>query len=107
MGLGEAEAEERELDFDCGKFPFSASGKAVASGETEGFVKILSCKESGEILGAHIIGAEATELITELVLGKSAELGVRDIHLAMHGQPTLSEAVMEAAADSTGEATHI
>ena len=107
MGLGEAEAEERELDFDCGKFPFSASGKAVASGETEGFVKILSCKESGEILGAHIIGAEATELITELVLGKSAELGVRDIHLAMHAHPTLSEAVMEAAADSTGEATHI
>jgi len=107
MGLSEAEAKEQELDYDCGKFPFSASGKAVAIGETDGFVKILSCRESGELLGAHIIGAEATELITELVLGKSAELAVRDIHMAMHAHPTLSEAVMEAAADATGEATHI
>ena len=107
MGLSESEAREREIEFDCGKFPFTASGKAVATGDTEGFVKILSRKDDGEIIGAHIIGTEATELIAELVLGKSAELAVQDIQLAIHAHPTLSEAVMEAAADATGEATHI
>jgi len=107
MGLSETQAKEEGIEVDCGKFPFSASGKAVAIGETEGFVKILSRKDSGELVGAHIIGAEATVLITELVLGKSAELTVRDIHMTMHAHPTLSEAVMEAAADATDEATHI
>jgi dihydrolipoamide dehydrogenase len=107
VGLTEAEAKEKELDISCGKFPFAASGKAVATAETDGFVKIIADKNSGEIIGAHIIGSEATELIAELALGKSAELGVEDLHLAIHAHPTLSEAVMEAAADATGKATHI
>ena len=107
VGLTEAEAKEKELEVSCGKFPFAASGKAVATAETDGFVKIIADKNSGEIIGAHIIGSEATELIAELALGKSAELGVEDLHLAIHAHPTLSEAVMEAAADATGKATHI
>ena len=107
VGLTEMRAREAGHDVSVGRFPFTASGKAVATGDTEGFVKILSRKDDGEIIGAHIIGTEATELIAELVLGKSAELAVQDIQLAIHAHPTLSEAVMEAAADATGEATHI
>ena len=107
IGLGEAEAREQGIEVDCGKFPFAANGKAVATAETDGFVKILTARESGEIIGAHIIGAEATELIAELALGKSAELGIEDLHQAIHAHPTLSEAVMEAAADARGKATHI
>ena len=107
MGLTEQAAKEKKLDYRVGKFPFSASGKAVASAESEGFVKVISDAKTGEILGAHIIGAEATELIAEYGLAVELEATIEDIHQTIHAHPTLSEAVMEAAAATTGEAIHI
>ena len=107
MGLTEQAAKEKKLDYRVGKFPFSASGKAVASAESEGFVKVISDAKTGEILGAHIIGAEATELIAEYGLAVELEATIEDIHQTIHAHPTLSEAVMEAAAATMGEAIHI
>ena len=107
MGLTEQAAKEKKLDYRVGKFPFTASGKAVASAESEGFVKVISDAKTGEILGAHIIGAEATELIAEYGLAVELEATIEDIHQTIHAHPTLSEAVMEAAAATTGEAIHI
>jgi dihydrolipoamide dehydrogenase len=104
VGFTEAEAREKGHDVSVGKFPFSANGKSVAVGEQEGFVKIIGDKRYGEILGAHIIGAEATDLIAEIALAKATELTVDDIHHTVHAHPTLSESVMEAAADWSGEA---
>ena len=106
-GLTEKAAKEKGLNYKVGKFPFTASGKAVASAESEGFVKVISDAATGEIYGAHIIGAEATELIAEYVLAIQLEATVEDIHQTIHAHPTLSEAVMEAAAATTGEAIHI
>jgi dihydrolipoamide dehydrogenase len=106
-GLTERAAREKGLDIKIGKFPFTASGKAVASNETEGFVKVVTDAKTGEIYGAHIIGAEATELIAEYGLAMELEATVDDVHRTIHAHPTLSEAVMEAAASSTGDAIHI
>ena len=106
-GLTEKAAKEKKLDYRVGKFPFTASGKAVASAESEGFVKVISDAKTGEILGAHIIGAEATELIAEYGLAVELEATIEEIHQTIHAHPTLSEAVMEAAAATTGEAIHI
>ncbi len=106
-GLTEKAAKEKGLSYKVGKFPFTASGKAVASAESEGFVKVISDAETGEILGAHIIGSEATELIAEYGLAMELEATVEEIHRTIHAHPTLSEAVMEAAAATTGEAIHI
>jgi dihydrolipoamide dehydrogenase len=106
-GLTEQAAKEKKLDYKVGKFPFTASGKAVASAESEGFVKVISDAKTGEIYGAHIIGSEATELIAEFGLAIGLEATVEDIHQTIHAHPTLSEAVMEAAAATTGEAIHI
>jgi dihydrolipoamide dehydrogenase len=107
IGLTEKAAREKKLDFKVGKFPFIASGKAVASNESDGFVKVLSDAKTGEIYGAHIIGAEATELIGEFGLAMDAELTIDDLHTMIHAHPTLSEAVGEAAAATHGEAIHI
>ncbi len=107
LGLTEKAAKEKKLDYKVGKFPFTASGKAVASAESEGFVKVLSDAKTGEIYGAHIVGAEATELIAEYGLAVELEATIEDIHHTIHAHPTLSEAVMEAAAATTGEAIHI
>jgi dihydrolipoamide dehydrogenase len=106
-GLTEKAAREKGLDIKIGKFPFTASGKAVASAETEGFVKVVSDAKTGEIYGAHIIGSEATELIAEYGLAMTLEASTEEIHQTIHAHPTLSEAVMEAAAASLGEAIHI
>jgi dihydrolipoamide dehydrogenase len=106
-GLTEKAAKEKKLDYKVGKFPFTASGKAVASAESEGFVKVISDAKTGEILGAHIIGSEATELIAEYGLAVELEATIEEIHQTIHAHPTLSEAVMEAAAATTGEAIHI
>ena len=106
-GLTEKAAKEKKLDYKVGKFPFTASGKAVASAESDGFVKVISDAKTGEIYGAHIIGAEATELIAEYGLAVELEATVEEIHKTIHAHPTLSEAVMEAAAATTGEAIHI
>ena len=106
-GLTEKAAKEKKLDYKIGKFPFTASGKAVASAESEGFVKVITDAKTGEIYGAHIIGSEATELIAEYGLAIELEATVEEIHQTIHAHPTLSEAVMEAAAASLGEAIHI
>ncbi len=107
VGLTEKEAKEKGFEVKVGRFPFTASGKAVAVGETEGFVKIVAEARHGEILGAHIIGSEATELIAELGLARASELTVHDLHHAVHAHPTLAEAAMEAAAACEGRAIHI
>jgi dihydrolipoamide dehydrogenase len=89
-----------------GKFPFMASGKALAVGESEGFVKLLVGEKHGEILGAHIIGADATEMIAELGLAINMEATYEEITATIHAHPTLSEAIHEAAHASQGHAIH-
>ena len=107
IGITEAKAKEQGLKYRVGKFPFSASGKAVASNQSEGFVKIITSEEHDEILGAHIVGSEATELIAEYALGMSLEATTAEIHGTIHAHPTLSEALAEAAAAVHQEAIHI
>lgn len=107
IGLTERAAKEQGVQYTVGKFPFTASGKAVAAAHAEGFVKVLVGEEYGQILGAHIVGSEATELIAEYGLAMKAEASAHDIHSTIHAHPTLSEAVMEAAAAASGEAIHI
>jgi dihydrolipoamide dehydrogenase len=107
VGLTERAAKEQGLKFKIGKFPFAASGKALAVGESEGFVKLLIAEPHGEILGAHIIGPEATELIAELGLAMNLEATYEEIEATIHAHPTLSEAVHEAAGAAFGEAIHI
>ena len=107
IGSTEKKLKEDGIDYLVGKFPFTASGKAVAGASSEGFVKVITDAKTGEIYGAHIIGSEATELIAEYGLAMELEATVDEIHQTIHAHPTLSEAVMEAAAASIGEAIHI
>jgi len=102
IGLTEDQCKEKKLDYVAGKFPFSASGRARGTGETEGFVKILRDKKYGEILGAHIVGGHASEIIHELAVARENEYTVEEVELAIHAHPTMSEAVAEAALDSLG-----
>ncbi len=102
IGATEDQCKERKLDYVTGRFPFSANGRARGTGETEGFVKILRDKRYDEILGAHIVGAQASELIHELVVARENEYTVEEVELAIHAHPTLSEAVAQAALDSLG-----
>jgi dihydrolipoamide dehydrogenase len=104
IGLTEQQCKEQKLDYKVGRYNFSASGRARTSGETEGFVKIIRDTKYGEILGAHIIGAHATEMIHELAVARENEFTVEEIELAIHAHPTLSEAIAEAALDSMGRA---
>lgn len=106
-GVTEKKAKELGLDYKIGKFPFVASGKAVAANASDGFVKLISDAKTGEILGAHIIGADATELITEYCLAMEMEGTIDEIHGTIHAHPTLSEALAEAAAATHNEAIHI
>ncbi len=106
IGLTEAQCKEQKLDYKVGRFPFSANGRARTSGETDGFVKIIRDAKFGEILGAHIVGAHATEMIHELVVARENEFTVEEIDLAVHAHPTLSEAIAEAALDSMGRVIH-
>jgi dihydrolipoamide dehydrogenase len=106
-GLTEKACKEKGLAYKVGKFPFAASGKAVAAGDAEGFVKVITDTATGEILGAHILGNEAPELIAEYVLAMNLEGTVEEIHHSIHAHPTLSEALAEAAAATSGEAIHI
>ena len=106
IGLTEAQVKEKKIDYKVGKFPFSANGRARTSGETEGFVKIIRDSKYGEILGAHIVGAHATELIHELAVARENEFTVEEIELAIHAHPTLSEAIAEATLDSMGRMIH-
>jgi dihydrolipoamide dehydrogenase len=107
IGQTERQLKEAGVDYKVGKFPFMASGKAVASGAPEGFVKLLVDATYGEILGAHIVGGDATEMIAEYCLGKKLEVTAEEIHNTIHAHPTLAEATMEAAAAVFGEAIHI
>jgi len=107
IGLTERAVKEKGLKYKVGKFPFTASGKAVAAQESDGFVKLIVSDPDGEILGAHITGAEATELIAEYALGMELEATWEEIHGTIHAHPTLSEALMEAAAATHNEAIHI
>jgi dihydrolipoamide dehydrogenase len=107
IGLTEDQAKERKLDYQVGRFPFSANGRARTAGETEGFVKIIRDKKYGEILGAHIVGSHASELIHELTVARENEYTVEEVDLAIHAHPTLSEAIAVAALDSMGRVVHI
>jgi dihydrolipoamide dehydrogenase len=106
IGMTEQQVKDKKIDYKVGKFPFSANGRARTSGETEGFVKIIRDAKYGEILGAHIVGAHATELIHELVVARTNEFTVEEVDLAIHAHPTLSEAIAEAALDSLGKMIH-
>jgi len=106
VGMTEQQCKDKKLDYKVGRFPFSANGRARTSGETEGFVKIIRDSKYGEILGAHIIGSHATELLHELVVARENEFTVEEIDLAIHAHPTLSEAVAEACLDSLGRVIH-
>jgi dihydrolipoamide dehydrogenase len=107
LGLTEEKARAVGFELNIGRFPFRPLGKAVATGETEGFVKLIFDRKYGELLGAHILGAGATEMIAELVLAKRLEATGKDLFRTVHAHPTLSEAVMEAAAVAYGEAINI
>ena len=107
IGITEEKAKEDGIEYKVGKFPFAASGKAVAVNHSEGFVKVIVGEKYGEILGAHIIGSDATELITEYGLAMNLEATVEEIHGTIHAHPTMSEALAEAAAAAHGEAIHI
>ncbi len=106
FGLTEAQAAERGHEIKVGRFPFQASGKALALGEREGFVKIVTDAHSGEILGAHLVGPEVTELLPELVLARNSRLTPEEIVRSVHAHPTLSEALVEAAHGVFGASIH-
>ena len=107
VGLTEKKAKEQELEYKVGKFPFTASGKAVAAGEKDGFVKLIIDANTDKILGVHLIGANVTEMISGMVLARNLGATAKDIITSIHPHPTMSEAIMEAAAAAHGEAVHI
>jgi dihydrolipoyl dehydrogenase len=107
IGITEDQAKERKLEYQVGRFPFSANGRARSASETEGFVKLIRDKRYGEILGAHIVGSHASEIIHELTVARENEYTVEEVDLAIHAHPTLSEAIAEAALDSMGRVLHI
>jgi dihydrolipoamide dehydrogenase len=107
VGLTEAAARDSGYEIKVGKFPFSASGKASASGARDGFVKLIFDAAYGELLGAHMIGANVTEMIAEIVVARKLETTAHEIIKAVHPHPTMSEAIMEAAAAAYGEVIHL
>lgn len=107
VGLTEKACKDKKIAYKVGRFPFSASGKARAIGHTDGMVKLIIGEKYGELLGAHIIGAEATEMLAELGLAMKLEATWEEIARTVHAHPTLSEAVMEAAWDTHGMSPHI
>jgi dihydrolipoamide dehydrogenase len=106
-GLTEAAAKEAGYDIKVGKFPFTASGKASAAGAKDGFVKLIFDAAYGELLGAHMIGANVTEMIAEIVVARKLETTAHEIIKSVHPHPTMSEAIMEAAAAAYGEVIHL
>ncbi len=107
VGLTEQQAKDKGIDIKVGKFPFSASGKASAGGNKEGFVKVIFDAKYGEWLGCHMIGAGVTDMIAEAVLGRKLETTGHEVLKAVHPHPTMSEAVMEAVADAYDEVIHL
>jgi len=106
IGLTEKAAKEKGLEVTIGRFDFKASGKAMATANTAGFVKLVFESQYGELLGAHIIGSEATEMIAELGMSKALETTWHELATTVHAHPTLSEAIMEAALDAMGQGVH-
>ncbi len=107
VGYTEQQAKDAGYELKVGKFPFSASGKASASGHKDGFVKLIFDAKYGELLGAHMIGANVTEMIAEIVVARKLETTGHEIIKAVHPHPTMSEAIMEAAAEAYGEVIHL
>jgi dihydrolipoamide dehydrogenase len=107
VGLTEREASAEGRTLKIGRFPFRAHGRNIADGEITGFVKLVGDADTDQVLGAHIIGAKASELIHECSLAIAADLNVRDLAHAIHAHPTMSEAVAEAAEDADGVAIHL
>jgi dihydrolipoamide dehydrogenase len=107
FGLTEQEAEKRGFEVVVGRFPFQANGKALGLNQRDGWVKLITDKRYGEILGAHLVGPEVTELLPELTLGQMMELTAAEIARNVHAHPTLSEALMEAAHAAEGQPIHI
>ena len=107
VGLTEEQAREQGLEIEVGTFPWTANGRALTAGDTDGFVKVIRDKKYSEVVGAHIVGPHATELIAEFVVGRHLETTMEEMDRAMHPHPTLSEAVAEAALASLGHALHI
>ncbi len=107
FGYTEAQAKEAGYEINTGQFPFQPNGKALGLGEREGFIKIIADAKYGEILGAHMVGPDVTELLPELTLAHNAELTAEEIARNVHAHPTLSEALMEAAHNVEGHAVHM
>jgi dihydrolipoamide dehydrogenase len=107
VGLTEEQCKEKKLDYQVGRFPFTANGRARASLETDGFVKVIRDKKYGEILGAHIVASHASEMIHELGVARENEFTVEEVDLMIHAHPTLSEAIAEACLDSMGRVMHV
>ena len=107
IGKTEAQARDAGIDISVGKFPFVANGKAVGAGYTDGFVKVITNKARGEIVGVHAIGHGVTDLIAEMSLAMTTEATAHDILASVHPHPTLSEVVFEATAAALGEVVHI
>ena len=107
LGITEEQAKEKGLQYDVGRFPFRANGKALAMGQPEGLVKIIADRKYGGILGVHMIGPRATDMIGEMAAVMNLEGTVEEICATIHPHPTLSEALLEAAHDCMGEAIHI
>jgi len=107
VGYTEKAAKEAGYELKIGKFPFSASGKASAAGAKEGFVKLIFDAKYGELLGAHMLGHNVTEMIAEIVTARKLETTGHEIIKSVHPHPTMSEAVMEAAAEAYGECIHL
>jgi dihydrolipoamide dehydrogenase len=106
VGINEAQARKKNIKVCTGIFPFSSSGKAYISGETEGFIKVVTDSETGEILGAQMVGPRATDLVHEIAVAMKGEILVDDLVSTIHAHPTFSESVLEAAEDCFGIATH-
>jgi dihydrolipoamide dehydrogenase len=107
VGLTEEQAREKGHDIEVGTFPWTANGRALTAGDSEGFVKVIRDKKYSEVLGAHLVGPHATELIAEFVIARHLESTMEEIDRAMHPHPTLSEAIAEAALASLGHALHM
>jgi len=107
VGFTEEQAKAASYELKIGKFPFTASGKATAAGYRDGFVKVIYEAKYGELLGAHFIGANVTEMIAEVVVARKLETTAHEILKAVHPHPTMSEAIMEATAAAYGEVIHL
>ena len=107
VGLTEQQALDSGYKIKVGKFPFRALGKSMAIGDTDGFIKVIYDEKYGEMLGCHIIGAEATNLISEAAIARKLETTWHEVLQTIHPHPTLSEGIMEATADALGKAIHI